>query len=429
MSTVIENKLGGRQVKAGLGELMRPKVILSLLVIGIFAFGALVTLSGFAGDLRGDNNGRAHALSNSAIGYAGIVELLRASDIEVVLDRTKGNTAGYADTLHIVTLTDPYQMPEPDDFDEGLSILIVMPKWRVLDMKEQSGWVKQMPAPMGPTYYEGSYNAALGKWSDEVSMRRIGSDDGTLVYDLRSNERVMPDLSGANIRHLQTLHGDGIIPVIRANGKAVLARLEDTSIYILSDPDILNTMGIAQKSRARYGRDMVSGLMEMEATSTDYLIFDLYVHGFGKTQNLIKILLTPPFLAATLCLLAAGGLVAWQAFARFGDPLQEERDYALGKYTLADNGARFIRIAGKETGMAKGYRDLLWRQAALEFHMEKQSADKIGAFLEGREKNLDIDTGWQDLSRRLTTSADAEDFLVAAQDLHAWRQEIIDDRK
>ena len=167
----------------------------------------------------------------------------------------------------------------------------------------------------------------------------------------------------------------------------------------------------------------------MRLVDQDYLIFDLHIHGYGKTRNLVKMLLTPPFLAATLCLLAAGALVGWQAFTRFGDAVSEERDYALGKYTLADNGARFIKIAGKETGMAEGYQDLLRRRAAKDFHMEKQSQDKIDAFFEGREKNLKLKHGWQDLSRRLTSSADAGTFLDAAKALHRWRQEITDDRK
>lgn len=427
MNIAIKNTLGGRQGVKPLRQFMSVKMIAALIIISVFSLGALITLSGFADDLRDEHNGRAHALSNSAIGYAGIVELLRARGTEVILDRTEGNDLGHPDVLHVVTLTAPYQIPKKNDLVAGISMLIVMPKWRVTEIKKQDGWVKQLPEPVGPAFSPILVNSALKRFSNDVSLRRVNKDDGTLVYDLRSNERALPDLSEANIKHLQYLEGNRLVSIVRANGKTVLGRLPDSNIYILSDPDILNTMGISMKSRARYARDLMTGLMDMDATDPTRILFDLYIHGFGKTQNLVKVLLTPPFLAATLCLLAAGFLIAWQAFTRFGDPVLETRSYALGKYTLADNGARFIKIAGKETGMATGYKTLLRRRVAQDIKLETYSHDEIEAFLKAREVKLNVRKRWQDLSRDLETAANTEDFLETAKDLHKWRQEIIHD--
>ncbi len=429
MSARLENKLGGRAVKAGLDQFMRPHILIAVLLIGLFSFAALFTLSGFAGDLKSKNNGRAHALSNSAIGYSGIVFLLRAGEQNVVLDRTDDFENKDRNILRVITLSDPYQFPKGEDIDKAEPTFIVLPKWRVIETKEHAGWVRIPEGVSSPIFNELVLSAGVARLLERVSVRQVKKDDGTFVYDLASNEISMPDLPAAKIRHLQSLEGGVVVPIIRANGKVILGRLPGTKTYILSEPDILNTMGISQKSRALYARDVLTGMQELSGANKGQLTFDLHIHGFGRTQNLIKTLLSPPFLAATLCLLAAGVLVAWQAFARFGDPVPEERDYALGKYTLADNGARFIRIAGKETGMAEGYVQVVTRLAAKDFHMDKQSQDKIEAFFASRERKLGLKSGWSKLTAHLGNTADKVSFLSAAKALYKWRQEITHDRK
>ena len=81
----ITNTLEGRDKRTGLAALMTPKMIISLVLIGIFSFTALVTLSGYAGDLRQQNNGQAHALSRSAIGFGGLTRLLGDMDYDCLL--------------------------------------------------------------------------------------------------------------------------------------------------------------------------------------------------------------------------------------------------------------------------------------------------------------------------------------------------------
>jgi len=76
---------------------------------------------------------------------------------------------------------------------------------------------------------------------------------------------------------------------------------------------------------------------EITSMSVD---FDVSLHGIEANRNIIKLMVTPPFLAATLCLLAAGGLVMWQGFNRFGDPVRLRPDYAQGPVSLAETADR-----------------------------------------------------------------------------------------
>ena len=51
-------------------------VVLALIVVGALSFAAFVVLSAYAPDLRSGSDGRGHALSRSAVGYAALVALL-----------------------------------------------------------------------------------------------------------------------------------------------------------------------------------------------------------------------------------------------------------------------------------------------------------------------------------------------------------------
>ena len=58
-----------------------------IVLVGVAAFSALVVLFDYTPDLRSAGNGEGHALSQSAIGYAGIVEALKTQGVPVVVNR------------------------------------------------------------------------------------------------------------------------------------------------------------------------------------------------------------------------------------------------------------------------------------------------------------------------------------------------------
>ena len=49
--------------------------------IGVFAFIAMLVLGAYAPDLRSGRNGGAHALSNAASGFSGLVRLAEATGV------------------------------------------------------------------------------------------------------------------------------------------------------------------------------------------------------------------------------------------------------------------------------------------------------------------------------------------------------------
>ena len=426
MSRAPKNTLDGRGAKKTGSSLMNPVTIVSLVIISVFAFAALIVLSGYADNWRDKDNGRAHAFSQSGIGFAGLSQLLAAQGNEIILDRTEGeDDEPYA--LKIITLDRPLSKPLSDDFDLSLPTLIVMPKWVTSRMYEHKGWRRIVRVPIGPTYDTVNYAKALPSSAGEVTFDHRESKN--TKYALNTLRADLPQLLGANIDFLQTMDGDNLERLIIADGRTVLAKITDEPVYILSDPDFLNTLGMANEDRARFAVNLLEAVSEWEEAEYDIFIFDLIKHGFGNTDNLIKYLLQPPFLAATLCLIAAGILVGWQAFSRFGDPEKEIPDYALGKSTLADNAARFIKIAGRETKMAPGYVDLIRRQASKDMNLQGQSESDINSVLTRRGEIKDLDKSWHDVTNAAKNAPDNMSLLQAARKLYDWKQEISNEHR
>ena len=75
------------------------------------------------------------------------------------------------------------------------------------------------------------------------------------------------------------------------------------------------------------------------------VVFDLTLAGLAGRQNLLTLAFAPPFLAATLCLILAGLVIAWRALRRFGPPVAETPALAMGKRQLARNAAGLVERA------------------------------------------------------------------------------------
>ena len=420
----ITNTLEGRDKRTGLAALMTPKMIISLVLIGIFSFTALITLSGYAGDLRQQNNGQAHALSRSAIGFGGLTRLLGDMDYDVRMARTENIKYEDDNALRIFTISRPFQADGLDELDLNSPTLIIMPKWITVPVKGSAGWVRK---GWGENHIwdTDNHDRDLKELTGDITFTAVTSEDKSITYTVSSAVGDKSITPGFEIENLQRLKGEKLVDIYRVKAGPVLVKIQDTETYILSDPDFMNTMGIESKSRARFAVDMIDAVIADTGADPRRVDFDLTFHGFGGKTNVIKVLTQPPFLAATLCLLAAGGLIAWQAFSRFGDPLQIKRDYALGKFSLADNAARFIRIAGREPNMAKDYTALIRKQVIKELNLGGRRPQDIDTILGRREETLSIASTYIELHNRAGVTIDNMALMQLAEDLEDWKTKMI----
>ena len=74
--------------------------------------------------------------------------------------------------------------------------------------------------------------------------------------------------------------------VLGAERGALVARSQDGLLWLVSDPDVLNTAGLARGDNAVLAHALVVGLLEPES-----LVVDEVLHGYGQKHNLWRALI------------------------------------------------------------------------------------------------------------------------------------------
>ena len=149
----------------------------------------------------------------------------------------------------------------------------------------------------------------------------------------------------------------GTYPTLDADAGVSADKADDESLHplvIVAEPDLLDNYGLADRERALLALDLIDSAMEAKRLAVS---FDLTLNGFARSANLLTLAFTPPFLAATLCLLIAALAVGWRAFLRFGPPRQGTRAIAFGKRALIANAAGLIRRTRRLHLVAAPYAD------------------------------------------------------------------------
>ena len=367
-----------------------PRLIAAVVAVGGVAFIALWALVALGPQLSGGNDGGGHALSKAAPGFAGIVDLAERARADVELRRSV-ETATYDDHKPLLVLT-PAADTDAEDVADILArqgngpVLLVLPKWRTMPGTGEGhkpGWAGfgvPLPAPT----------------------------------------RLLPLPDNA-----QTVSGAGLETLIPgANGGAVLARTSNREFYVLPEPDLLNNLAFASRDKAHAAAMLIDAVGEdAEAAG---IAFDLTLNGFGGGRSLLRFAFVPPFIGITLCLIAAGLLALWQAWARFGPALRPARAIPISKQALIANSADLIRQARRELDGADAYVRSQRGAIARRLHAPGGlSAEETDAWI---DRHLKADSAsFATLARRLPLARNTHEFLADAQALHDIRKELLRD--
>jgi hypothetical protein len=414
--------------------LFSPKIVLGMVLAGVFAFSAFVVLSTYAPDLQSGDNGKAHALSKSAVGYGGMVQLLRAVGEPVVVARR--DLSREEPALIIFT---PDANISRDAYAKAARLtsrtLVVLPKWNGKLDARHTGWVGDLQ-PI-PSDEQAEFLKAVG-----IPKATTTVGKGTAPLRLVGAPGSLADgmsMDTGPVKNLQSLSGPGLVPVLSdAQGRIILARRMPTEIYFLADPDLINTMGLKDVRTAKAGVEMLRRLRD---DAIDYdddedaaIAFDVTLNGFSRSRSVLKLAFEPPFVGATLCLVAAALLMGLHAAARFRAVRRGERALALGKDALIDNSAGLIRMAGREPAMAPRYAELQ-RAAAIRALGGLRSG---GARLEGQALTDFLDRqgerfGAADSASSLDEQTRAVrslgDLMKVAGKWYQWRLEMTRERR
>ena len=428
----------------GGGSGFNPRAALALVLVGGALFVALLWLIGSGANAGSTNNGGSHAGSKGLNGFAALADLLERRGYVVSRSRSEGRL----DDPALLVLTPPHGS-DGKELEEIIArrrqtgpTLLVLPKWQAVPAPPgltqgnmRKGWVYQI-GTMPPLW--GDDVASLGKLDLRIDGRRgAGGNWQGLGWSGRLPEP----------RAVQSMTSGALVALVRDGNAQILAGyLDDLGTYpqldeladvtpgeaddeelfplvIVAEPDLLNNYGLADRERARMALDLVDAAMEGERLP---VTFDLTLNGLARSANLLTLAFTPPFLAATLCLLIAALATCWRAFLRFGPPRRATRAIAFGKQALIANAAGLIRRTRRFHLVSLPYadqvRERLARSLALPRSADAAATEKlIDRAVAGRSL---ADNAFSTLAARLRAARREGDILRAAQDLHALERTV-----
>ncbi|MBO9557163.1 MAG: hypothetical protein J7515_01080 [Caulobacter sp.] len=416
--------------------LFSPKVVLGMILAGAFAFSAFVVLSTYAPDLQTGEDGRAHALSKSAVGYNGMVRLLGNLGEPVIVSRRDLRR----DEPGLIIFA-PDTGVSRDAYVKAAQLssrtLVVLPKWRGGQDPKHPGWVMGLE-PLRPTDQVGLLKAigvpkaVMAVAKDTAPRRLVGAPGG--LFEGMSVET-------GPIKNLQSVSGPNLTPVLTdAQGRVVLARRMPTETYILADPDLINTMGLKDIRTAKAGVGMLRVLRDGAVPNGGYrpkdsktIAFDVTLNGFSRSRSVLKLAFEAPFVGATLCLVAAAVLMGLHAAARFRAVRRGERALALGKDALIDNSAGLIRMAKREPALAPRYAELQRAAAVKALGGLRPGGSRLEGqaltdFLDRQGERFGAADSASRLDEETRTVRSLGDLMKVAAKWHQWRLEMTRER-
>jgi hypothetical protein len=393
-----------------------PAVALAMVAVGALSLLFYLLFSAYAPDYSGEGDTRTNAVSRSAVGFAGLAEFLRLQGIPVLLSRGLDEEEFEKTSLVILT-------PGPDDTVEEISAvtylepaLIILPKWLAAPDPLRLGWVRNVGLiPAG-----GLGERLLGTDTPASISQAIGAAPVQLRMGFdRTEARPAP------IESLQTMSSSAWTAYVTdQQGRTVLARLEGSETYVLSDPDLMNTHGLNDLATARVAMAIIEAIRDGDGP----VVFDLTLAGYRRSPNPLRLTFEPPLLGATVCALLAVLLMAVHAAVRFGAPLEGGRSLALGKQALADNSAALIAMAGRENRIVPRYALAIRRRVARIVGVPTDTRDEVLNDLLDRLRRRNRSA--QALATLIAEAKDAEDAadaLRVARKLYRWRRDMIHD--
>ena len=230
---------------------------------------------------------------------------------------------------------------------------------------------------------------------------------------------VAPDLK------LQVLRTDALEPIVSTDDGMLVGQFPGEDIYVLADPDMLNTFGLARIENARFALRLVDHVRPYYEHEPVY--FDVTLHGFARSENLLQMVFDIPFIGATLIALASAGLLGWSAFMRFGPPDREARAIALGKQALADNSAGLVTMARREMRMAPGYVHMIKRRTARDVGAPATLTDEqITKLFDRLGPEETSQRRFSELAADLNGPIASRVYLLQKiRNLYRWRQQVI----
>lgn len=393
-----------------------PVVALAMAGIGVLSLLFFLVFSAYAPDYSGEGDTRSNAFSRSAVGFAGLVRFLRLQGVPVLV--SQGLDAEEYEKASLIVLT-------PGMNNTGAEILavtdvepqlIILPKWIAAPDPLRLGWVQNV----GLYDKDGIVERILDPIAEAGLSQAAGEQAVTLRNGFDGGE-----VTPAPIESLQSVSGPEWTGYLTDQmNRTILAKLEGTETYLLSDPDLMNTHGLKDLATAGTAASIIQNIRSGEGP----VIFDATLSGYRRSPDLLRLAFEPPLLGATVCAILAALLMGVHAAVRFGAPVESGRSLVLGKKGLADNSAALIAMAGREHRIVPRYAFAIRRRVARIVGVPADTHEsEINVLLDRVRRRNDAREPLASLIAEARRAEDAGDALRVARKLYRWRRDMLHD--
>ncbi|GGC33901.1 hypothetical protein GCM10011371_21640 [Novosphingobium marinum] len=414
------------------------RTALLLVVFGGIVFVALLWMIG-AGLASGPtNDGGSHVGGRGLNGYAAMADYLERRGLSIRRSRSEGAL----DDAGLLVLTPPAHA-DGEEIERIVSrrryagpTLIVTPKWLAApanprDPEAEKGWVTLAGAM--PPRWQGFLDDVTvavepmrdGRWRGAGLAGRVPQPKLVLSG---MGPRLVPLVAGTDGRILAGYIDDaGFYPELDAMAlQSPYNGGQDERIHpivLVFEPDLIDNYGMSSIENARLAEALVRAAAGEDGVE---VVFDQTLNGHGRSANLLTLAFTPPFLAATICLLLAAIAVGWRAFMRFGPPRIPERAIGFGKRALVGNAAGLLARAKRAHLVADPYAARVRDRIARALALSRGGSDKdVEAAIDRvGERRAPENEAFSTIARRLRAARRPHDMVRAARDLHALERTL-----
>jgi hypothetical protein len=395
-----------------------------LLAIWIAGAAFLLALSLYlmdqgSGDAPGGTDSGRSSFSRSAIGHLGLTKLLQFAGMRVLVSRY-GGFGGSDD--RVLVIAEPSPTPELFDLMRHLEtaprVLLVLAKRYGNSSRDKPGW-------LADSFEIPIEDSALPVklLNSDIEVRR---GQRAVVWD-RNDLDAFPDIDTP----LQLMQSKSLAPIVATHDGILLGRLDraNQTIWILSDPDVIENHGITHGMNAAFAVAM----FDLVGGKTRALLFDETEHGYSdRPPGPLKLLFTFPYVFATIQGGIALLLLLWATVGRFGKAEPMAPALPGGKLGLIRNSANLLGRAGFRGAIVKRYVLETLQDAARQLHAPAglAPADQI-AWLDRVGNARGVALVSADLVARLDAlvvraAEEATALRGIALDTYRWKRGIID---
>ena len=382
------------------------------------------------GELSGPDSVGPSTFSRSAIGHAGIADVLTQLAIPVV--KSRSSSLEKLSSGSVLVIAEPRRSGQSEDAIRTLlkasTILLVLPKWTGQPSEQKTGWLREVDER---PVLDAQWTLGLVAPHGEVVR-----EEGAVQWTTNALH-ITPALDLPT----QLIRGDRLWPIIGAKQGMLVGEISDRNrkIWVLADPDVIANHGLAHEGNAALALALINALRSGDGS----VVFDETVHGFVvRPASPFLLLFRFPFVVATVQGLLAIALLLWATLGRFGAPQTAPPALSAGREGLLANMAKLVEFTGHQDVVVKRYVQETVRDVATALHAPRElmGGGLIGpglmgtgliAWLQrvGLARGVAIDCG--DLLRRAAEAGtggrrNPAALVRLARDIHQWKGEIVD---